>query len=373
MTPTAPAGGRGLRLSVLGFPVRIDLSFVLVMAFLGYGSGTTFGRIVLWVVIGAVAVLAHELGHALVARTTGADPTIELHGFGGVTRFAPPAPMSRLRSLAVTLAGPAVGVVVGVVLLLALPRDTFVPGSTGEYVRDVAIFVNLGWGVLNLLPILPLDGGQALAELLPGSPDVRARRAAMVSLPIAVVIGIVAWRYGYIFGALLAAWFAFDNGRLIAGPRSEASRALPAPRPMTAADRDLLWLLDQGRADQARHLLATLERDADVDPAVVGLVLTAAGRVEQGRPLVREAFTQAPDDPLRVAVLARLLLGDRDWPGLMALATGPTGALVPSDLLTAAGERARRDGSWQTADDLSAIADARRAAGPYDGHAATPA
>jgi hypothetical protein len=281
--------------------------------------------------------------------------------------------MSRLRSLAVTLAGPAVGIVIGVVLLLALPKDSLAHGSTGEYIRDIAVFVNLGWGVLNLLPILPLDGGQALAELLPGSPDVRVRRAAMVSLPVAVVIGLVAWRYGYIFGALLAAWFAFDNGRLIAGPRSASSRALPPPRPMSAADRDLLWLLDQGRADQARHLLTTLDRDADVDPAVAGLVLTAAGRVEQGRPLVREAHAQAPNDPLRVAVLARLLLGDRDWPGLVALASGSTGALVPTELLVAAGERARRDGSWRTADELGALVDARPAAGPYNGHAAAQA
>jgi Zn-dependent protease len=362
MTPTAPPGGRGLRLSVLGFPVRIDLSFVLVMAFLGYGSGTTIGRIVLWVVIGGVAVLAHELGHALVARTTGAAPTIELHGFGGVTRFSPPKPMSRPRGLAVTLAGPAVGVVIGLVLLLALPSDSLVPGSTGQYLRDVAVFVNLGWGVLNLLPILPLDGGQALAELLPGPPEVRVRRAAMVSLPVAIAIGIVAYKAGYIFGALLAAWFAFDNGRMIVGPRSADDRALPPARPMTEADRDLLWLVDQERPDQARHLLGTLDRGTDVDPAVVGLVLALSGRVEQGRPLLREAYTQAPNDPVRVGAVARLLLAERDWPSLVGLAGGPNGRLVPSGLLQAAADRARAAGAWQSADQLARIAADRRAA-----------
>src|SRR4051812_17450453 len=160
MTLPVPAGGRrGLAFRVFGFPVRIDLSFVIVLGFLGLSGPITASRLVAWVVIGAVSVLAHELGHAVTARTTGAQPSIDLYGFGGVTRYRPPHPLSRLRQLAISIAGPMVGVVVGLALHYGVPQDATTPGSLADYALQAAVFVNLGWGVLNLLPILPLDGG----------------------------------------------------------------------------------------------------------------------------------------------------------------------------------------------------------------------
>jgi len=81
-------GGRPLlRVRVLGFPVHLDLSFVIIMAVLGYYPGVTLRDMALWLLITPVAVLVHELGHAVAARSAGARPQIALAGFGGVTSF----------------------------------------------------------------------------------------------------------------------------------------------------------------------------------------------------------------------------------------------------------------------------------------------
>ena len=104
---TPVEGGRPLlRARVLGFPVHLDISFVIVMAVLGYRPGVTARDMALWLLITPLAVLVHELGHAVAARAAGARPQIALAGFGGVTTFTPSRPLSRARSLGISLAGP---------------------------------------------------------------------------------------------------------------------------------------------------------------------------------------------------------------------------------------------------------------------------
>ena len=85
------------------------------------------------------------------------------------------------------------------------------PGTLAQDAYIAAVFTTLGWGLLNLLPILPLDGGQVLQELLPGTPAVRMRRAAAVSVVAGIAVAMVAWKYGHPFAAVLAAFFVVSN------------------------------------------------------------------------------------------------------------------------------------------------------------------
>ena len=184
MTMPLVEGGRAIaRFRVLGFPVTIDISFVVVVAILGWYPGVQARDMVIWFVVVPVAILVHELGHAVVARTTGAQPVIMLAALGGLTSFLPPRPISRARSIAISVAGPAVGIVIGGVLL-AYAWTVGVESELWSSVLETTIFTTLGWSVLNLLPILPLDGGQTLRELLPGSPAKREVRAATVSIVV---------------------------------------------------------------------------------------------------------------------------------------------------------------------------------------------
>src|SRR5689334_17266604 len=95
---------------VLGFPVEINLSFILLLAavLLGYGgSGNPIiGLLMVGVAFGSV--LLHELGHALVARRYGVHVSgIELSFFGGAAKMVQ-MPRSANHEIAIAAAGPAV-------------------------------------------------------------------------------------------------------------------------------------------------------------------------------------------------------------------------------------------------------------------------
>jgi Zn-dependent protease len=236
-------GGRPLaRFRVFGFPVVIDISFVVIVALLGWYPGVQVRDFVIWLVLVPVAVLVHEL--AFVARTTGAHPSITLAGLGGLTSYLPPRPLSRARSVAISLAGPAVGIVIGVGLL-AYGVVVGVGSDLASSILNTAIYTTLGWSALNLLPILPLDGGQTLRELLPGSPARREVRAATVSVVFAAVAAVLAYRAGLVFGALMAAFFLFSNVMTIRHAR-DLDKVDVNERVMR-----LLWM---DRAGDAQHL-----------------------------------------------------------------------------------------------------------------------
>ena len=133
-------------------------AFVLLAVVFG-ASGGTASSVAIWVAILLVSVLVHELGHAAAMRAFGFSPSIELHAMGGLTAWSrEKAPTPRQR-LIVTACGPGAGLVLGgMVVLLNLSLG---PTSSPlvHYAIRQAIWVNLAWSLVNLLPVLPWDGG----------------------------------------------------------------------------------------------------------------------------------------------------------------------------------------------------------------------
>jgi hypothetical protein len=168
------------------------------------------------------------------------------------------------------------------------------------------IFVTLVWGVLNLLPILPLDGGNVLVELLPGPMERRRRLAAGISIVVAALAALLALLVGQWYAALLAGWFAIGNVSAVRTRPPAAPTALTAEqREQVARDsRAVLWLVDQGRLAEARHLAETAP--GGVDPAVAGVLVAALGDVDGGLELVAQAADAAPDDPQVQELLRRV-------------------------------------------------------------------
>jgi Zn-dependent protease len=252
-------GGRPLlRFRLLGFPVTIDTSFAVVVALLGYLSSATVQGTVIWLAVVPFAVLVHELGHAVAARSTGARPSILLAGLGGVTSYVPPRPLSRTRSIVISLAGPGVGLAIGAALLV-YARQVGTGSDLAGDVLTVAVFTTLGWSILNLLPVLPLDGGQTMRELLPGSPRVRTVRAAAVSVVVGVAVAVLALVYSYVFGAVLAGFLALTNVLTV--------RTALRDRRLDLTQR-LGQLLAAGRHDEAREVLSGEPDDVVVHPLV---------------------------------------------------------------------------------------------------------
>jgi Zn-dependent protease len=351
-------GGRPLlRGRIFGFPVHLDLSFVVIMAILGYYPGVTVTDLVIWLLITPVAVLTHELGHAVLARAAGARPQIALAGFGGVTTFTPPRPLSRLRSLGISLAGPIVGLVLGAILILVRHsvEDSLISGSWQESALRIGIWTCLGWSVLNLLPVLPLDGGQAMRELLPGSPEVRTRRAMVVSVAVALVAAYIAYRYvGSGFLALFLVFFAVTNVLSLrqSAPARPASRQ---PTPMTAEQAviETLWRSDPARG---REILSNLPPDVRVDLAVHGAVLALTGDRVQGHALLDQEIRQRPGDSNAAALLVLTYTLEHDWDSLIATLQGPIGPSVPASVVERAITEARGVGREDVAGRLTLLA-----------------
>lgn len=339
MTPVVEGGRPIGRMRVLGFPVTIDISFVIIVAILGWTPGVTAQAFVVWLVLVPVAVLVHELGHAVVARTTGAEPSITLAGLGGLTSYLPPRPLSRAKSIAISVAGPVVGIVIGVALLV-YGRSVGVSSELGRTILNTAIYTTLGWSLLNLLPILPLDGGQTLRELLPGSPARREVRAAAVSIVVAVAAAFLAYRAGLVFGALLAAFFVLTNVMTIRSAR-EAAKVDPSQRAV-----QLLW---GGQPDAARQVLADLPDASAVHPLVRAAVRAATDDPCGGQRELEDALRRDP----RAHDAALLLLGVHqaraDWTAAHDLVVGPSGDALDPTVVHAVQTVALRAGAGREA------------------------
>ncbi len=173
--------GRSLRIArIAGIPIGVSPWWLVIVALItwslgssyfpeavhGISSTASYALGLASALLLFASILAHELGHALVARRHGIEvEEIDLWLLGGVSRMRGEAhePGDELRY---ALAGPAVTAVIaacfGVVALL-------LPTSTPQVIRalvEYQVFVNGLILIFNLLPAFPLDGGRVLRSLL---------------------------------------------------------------------------------------------------------------------------------------------------------------------------------------------------------------
>jgi Zn-dependent protease len=157
-----------LNFRLFGFAVRIHPFFWLGAALLGAGTlnaGLHF--LVIWIVVVLVSILVHELGHAVAFRRFGSDSHIVLWMFGGLA-VPYSAVASRWRRIVVSLAGPIAGFILcGLVYVTNEFSNWGGPKAQDpvQYLYRALLWVNLIWGIFNLLPVFPLDGGQVAREL----------------------------------------------------------------------------------------------------------------------------------------------------------------------------------------------------------------
>jgi Zn-dependent protease len=229
-----------LRFNLAGFPVRVHPLFWLIAVFLGYSAGDLV-QILVWVAVVFISILVHELGHALAFRRYGLSSQIVLHFAGGLTipestywgsRWASVA-LGPNQNIVISLAGPVAGfllaalVIAGVILsggsiltsrllgVIPLPALALLPfgGQVVGMFVTALLWVNIFWGLINLLPVHPLDGGSVTRNILvQADPVDGVRKSLWISVITGALIAFVAFFFlRSLFMALLFGLLAFQS------------------------------------------------------------------------------------------------------------------------------------------------------------------
>lgn len=255
-----------------GIGVYVHWTFLLLLAYVAgsailreRGAAGAAHSVVLILAV-FFCVLLHEYGHALTARRFGVGTRdITLLPIGGVARLER-MPREPVQELLVALAGPAVNVVIALLLLpivavmgamgaaVTLPEPGSMPG-VGMLLGQLFV-INIALVIFNMIPAFPMDGGRVLRAILAMTmPFARATRiAASVGQVLAGVFVIVGILSGNLLLVLIA-FFVWVGGSaesrhaqeqagigamLVHGAMLTRFRALPASATLDDALRALL-------------------------------------------------------------------------------------------------------------------------------------
>jgi Zn-dependent protease len=228
-----------LNFTLLGIPVRVHPLFWLIALLFGATAGNLI-NLLIWVIAVFVSILIHEMGHSLAMRRYGQDSYIVLHIWGGLAVPGSPRVGGRWNSVLlrpmqhvfISLAGPLAGFLLAALILVsvaasggvifmtylfgvlpfpmaAIPNgDTVVNSAVGAF-----LWINILWGLINLMPIYPLDGGQVARQLLVQSnPSQGVRQSLWLSVISGALVAVIgATMFGSMYMALMFGMLAFQS------------------------------------------------------------------------------------------------------------------------------------------------------------------
>jgi stage IV sporulation protein FB len=232
-----------LRFTFAGVPIRVHPLFWIMIILFGASTGDVL-QLLMWIPVASCSILIHELGHAVALRLHGQPSRIVLHVAGGLTTPEPvrwgtgwaTVSLRPSREILISLAGPCTGfllaslVMVGVVAaggsITVMPLFGVIPmptvllpcGRRAAYLfLNDLLWVNVFWGLMNLVPVHPLDGGNIARNLLIGANIPEATRKSMwLSLVVGALVaagGLLLLRSTYV--ALLFGFLAFQSYQLL--------------------------------------------------------------------------------------------------------------------------------------------------------------
>lgn len=276
--------------SLFGIPFYVAPSWFLVLGLVtwSYGSGIAaqfsgLSGSLPWL-LGFIAalllfasVLAHELGHSFVALQQGVEvKSITLFLFGGLAALGKES-KTPAEAFWVAIAGP----VVSLLLFGLFTGLSISTGLTGPLAAILGLLasINLMLALFNLIPGLPLDGGNVLKALvwkITGNPYkgvVFASRIGQIFGWLAVISGLLPVLLFGSFGGfwnLVIGWFLLQNaGRSAQFAKVQekltgltAADAVPTSSPIVPADLSLREFANEyiiGRVEWRRFLVTGVE------------------------------------------------------------------------------------------------------------------
>ncbi len=297
-------------------PIFISPIFWLLAFAIGWFSSYSFTETLLWVGVIFVSVLVHEYGHALTAVGFGQRVVIELTGFGGLTVRRNQKPLKPWKEFLIVLNGPLFGFLLcgfSYLLLKVLGSENL--HSATAYVLTIAVYINLFWTIINLLPIQPLDGGKLLSVVLEGVFGLRGVKIALfISMILAVVIAILF----FIFQSFLAGslFFIFAMEGYQKWRESWKTREVDQ-------DEVMLRLFQEGQeALQKQEEAIALEKLMQVRKGtqsgmlfkaaseLAGVILTHQGKAEEAYEILKPLRKELSPDALLALQSLSYQLGD---------------------------------------------------------------
>ena len=150
---------------IAGIQLRIHVTFVLLIAWLAFGSASA----AIFILLLFLCVVLHEFGHALAAKAYGINtPDITLLPIGGVARLER-IPEEPKQELAIAAAGPAVTAIIALSLFIVIAARGAMAFQTPIEGDDLVLNlfkINVWLLLFNLIPAFPMDGGRVLRALL---------------------------------------------------------------------------------------------------------------------------------------------------------------------------------------------------------------
>ena len=272
-----------------GFRVEVRPGFLVFLALVVFIYGGTLG---LWAA-GTIAVftLIHELGHAMAARATGAHAEISLDFLAGYASYLPRRPLARWERAGIAAAGPLSQFISGCFVMLLLGANPF---SRADILMNEAT-VTVWWAgivlaLVNLIPVLPLDGGAIVSA---GLERIAPRRGDEFML----WFSIVASSTGVAFAITIPE---------LQGFLPFAAILLVMQIQIMGARRKTYAVANKAYAEMAQ--LAPSERDLHVLRS-----LQLSGRHEEAAMLGAEMFRKCPRGDIAALIATSLTyLGDHD-------------------------------------------------------------
>lgn len=331
--------GEGIAFPLGPIPVLIRWSHFLLVGLISWPLlSALMSEPGLWKVVlpalGAIplAVLLHELGHAVAAMYFGGKPRVELVLFGGLTYPTLPSEVGPGSRAVVSLAGPVAGLVTGGIVWLIVGGQPAVPTRLAP-AADVFVWAAAVWGILNLIPLPGLDGAHVMdgvAERFFGARGIKV--VAGIKAVTLIVVLLAVW---YFWGLFSALWIVLILGRTgvaeiqrgweepqrqllldaltayRAGRLEEADRLVGAagdnlrdPR-LRATAGDLRWRLAADRGDWARIVDMGEEAAGSDQPRRLTL---ARAYMQLGRAAEAEAVARSIDGAAARAIAAEALV-----------------------------------------------------------------
>ncbi|HEY2810855.1 MAG TPA: site-2 protease family protein [Rhabdochlamydiaceae bacterium] len=240
-------------------PIVIHGTFWLFAGLIGFLNTHSLLGTLIWMVVIFISVLVHEFGHALTAAAFGQRPYIELVALGGLT-YHDGQKLSLWKQFLIVFNGPLFGFSLYLIssYLFNLPS---VAGGVFAAPLFLMRLVNLFWTGINLLPIMPLDGGQLLRIVLEKIFGIKGLKYALYTgVVLGLAISLISFLYQQFFLGALFFLFVFQNFDAVRRMRtfSESDRDDTLQGLITRAE----ILLQKGEKEEAAHLCEEIRAKA---------------------------------------------------------------------------------------------------------------